>query len=561
MEQRRTRAVVLLGLVSLLGAALLGVRSTQRAIAAAPRPVDATFVTSSTCASCHPQHAASFARTFHRTMTRDATRETVLAPFDGETLRYGDLEATFTTSAGRFYVEVRRGGELVERDEVVRTVGSHRYQQFLARRGDHYERLAWAFHVEEQRYFSMNEAFLTPDPTTLDEGHVSDVDAHRHVVRWDDNCIFCHNVGATPHLAEDGTFASSVAELGVACEACHGPASAHVAANRSPLRRYALHAADASLADSTIVNPARLTTDRQNDVCGHCHGQRLTDDVHRVLVEGDRFVPGEDLALHSSPLFVDTPLRGDDDAFRARFYDEGTPRLTAYEYQGLLLSRCEMEGDLSCTRCHSMHEGDPRGQLRPSVRGDTMCTDCHEELAPPAARREHTDHDDVACVDCHMPRVVFGLRDVLRSHRIDRPTREGRPDACALCHLERGMLSRSEGSSLSTLEAAFAGDPIERAVATRAIGTTTAAFDRDRRLALLATIARDDRYPAVRAIALEGLARWLPAGSAPSMSLATEARSTRVAALASLPSYEVTPTLRALAEERAARSGAIEIGE
>ena len=49
--------------------------------------------------------------------------------------------------------------------------------------------------------------------------------------------------------------------------------------------------------DPTIVNPPRLSPSRAADVCGRCHGQRITDDVAPFLAHGDPFVPGDHLSL------------------------------------------------------------------------------------------------------------------------------------------------------------------------------------------------------------------------------------------------------------------------
>ena len=110
---------------------------------------------------------------------------------------------------------------------VARTVGSHRYQQYLAKEGDTYWRLPVAWHVEEKRWFPMTGAFLFSDDAThrapgrpVFGGGVFD----RHVTRWNDNCVFCHNVAPNPGLdAATGRFDTTTAELGIACEACHGP--------------------------------------------------------------------------------------------------------------------------------------------------------------------------------------------------------------------------------------------------------------------------------------------------------------------------------------------------
>lgn len=481
-------------------------------------------VTSGECRRCHADHYASWARTFHRTMTQEASEGAVLGDFEGASLEYGGVTATMAREDGGFVMTFAGAGGVLGRAAVERTVGSRRVQQYLAREGDVYYRLPLAWHVEEQRWMHMNGAFLTPDPA-LPEGarHVSLEDYQRHVTRWNDNCIFCHNVAPDPGLdASAERWTSSVAELGIACGACHGPGEEHVRRNADPMRRYALHLSDDP--DPTIVSPRRLSPERSAEVCGRCHGQRITGDIARFLEDGDPFVPGERLAHYSRPLARDTSLGGDREAFAARFWKDGTPRLTAYEYQGLLQSPCT-QGGMTCTSCHGMHEGDPRGQLRPSAAGDLACTGCHGELAGAGDARAHSGHRDVRCADCHMPRVVYGIVDVHRSHRIESPdpAREaasGRPDACTLCHADRSLgwaaaeharlwpAARAEPPPARELphahERALAGDPIERAVACAALGRTDA-LEGDlasaRRLGILLEVMANDPYPAVRRIA------------------------------------------------------------
>ncbi|MBC8133081.1 MAG: hypothetical protein H7X95_08885 [Deltaproteobacteria bacterium] len=378
------------------------------------------------------------------------------------------------------------------------------------------------------------------------------------MTRWNDNCVFCHNVAPNPGLdVARGAFRTTVAELGIACEACHGPGDAHVVANRDPVRRYALH--ESGAADPTIVNPSRLSPGRAADVCGRCHGQRISDDVAPLLAHGDPFVPGDDLALYSAPLWRDTPLGGQRGIFAARFWDDGTPRLTAYEYQGLLQSACATRGTLTCINCHGMHDGDPRGQIRPSALDDRACTGCHTAYASPAASLRHTHHDPVGagarCVSCHMPRIVYGVLDSHRSHRIEIPNpvraiAMGRPDACTLCHVDADRVwaarawtrlwpaAASASSSdapedhLAPRDAIFAGDPIARALAADAIGRAPAPSQglanvaevkrvEDSRADILLEVMSGDRYPAVRHLAARALERVLAARKSP---VALEAR-------------------------------------
>lgn len=520
------------------------------------------YVGSNACRNCHLDHLASWKRTFHRTMTAEATSPFVKGDFSGATLEAAGVRTRMDRAPdGRFQMTFQRPGEPARVATVDRTVGSHRYQQYLTRIGDSYWRLPVAWNVTDGRWFPMTSAFLFPDPEPGASGErpgrdpddprpvFGGGDFDRHVTRWNDNCVFCHNVAPNPARdPQTGRFETRVAELGVACEACHGPGGEHVARNSDPARRQRL--ADGA-PDPTIVNPARLSAERAADLCGRCHGQRLADDVAPFLAHGDPFVPGDDLALESAPLWRDTALHGDRTAFAARFWEDGTARLTAYEYQGLLQSPCAMRGSLTCTSCHGMHEGDPRGQIRArlAAQPNGMCTGCHQALATQAAAAAHAHHDPGReggrCVSCHMPRIVYGVLDVHRSHRIELPdpgrnAAAGRPDACTGCHVDRtaawaqaaagrwwGTDRYPDGGRIpagtAPAEAIRSGEAVARAVAADALGrgALASADGRTRRLGLLLDAMAADRYPAVREIAWRAFRRLI--SGSPMVELADQA--------------------------------------
>ena len=81
-----------------------------------------------------------------------------------------------------------------------------------------------AFNIEEKRWFPMTGAFLYSDDAPAPDDPARPVYGggvfDRHVTRWNDNCVFCHNVAPNPGRDPDsGAFQTTVAELGIACEA------------------------------------------------------------------------------------------------------------------------------------------------------------------------------------------------------------------------------------------------------------------------------------------------------------------------------------------------------
>jgi hypothetical protein len=232
-----------------------------------------------------------------------------------------------------------------------------------------------------------------------------------------------------------------------------------------------------------------------------------------------------------------------------------------------------------------MHEGDPRGQLRAGLRGagaDRMCTACHSALGDSAAAARHTHHDPggagARCVGCHMPRVVYGVLDVHRSHRIEIPeparaAASGRPDACTGCHVAEtpawaaAARARLWGGAavgvdgLSPLEAVLAGDAITRAVAADALGREQVPLAPEQRAAresALLEVMSGDAYPAIRHLA------WRSLGRLGAEALAYDPSAPAVARRASVARLKATlslPDARAPSLQERAREEPIEIGE
>src|SRR5208282_3385210 len=103
---------------------------------------------------------------------------------------------------------------------------------------------------------------------------------------WNVGCIDCHSTAGQPWQGKDEvSFDTRVAEFGIACEACHGPAGEHIRQNSNPWRRYALHFQKQG--DPTIVNPSRLSSKRSSEICGRCHSVHDTRDLKGWLKQGE----------------------------------------------------------------------------------------------------------------------------------------------------------------------------------------------------------------------------------------------------------------------------------
>lgn len=459
-------------------------------------------------------------------MTQLPSAETVLGRFDGRTVALYGSEAVPLEREGRYFIKLPAiRGEPAREAEVALTVGSRRYQQYFERDQGTYRRLPLLWHVGEERWIHMNAVFLEPD----------DDDWGVHQAVWNQNCIFCHNTAIAPGLhpgpSGEKAFDSHVSDLGIACEACHGPGRTHAEQNASPLTRYRELLGTSEASD--IIDPKKLRQKESASLCGQCHSQRLPNPPERIwtyLERGPSFRPGDRLEDHVTPVTRDTPSLdpGQPRLFSDRFWNEGTARLTAYEYLGLTQSPCYAGGELTCLSCHSMHSGQIEGQLTPEMRGDRACTQCHAELEKNIqAHTHHTaDSSGSRCLDCHMPRIVYGVLSIHRSHRIESPdvardVQAGRPNACTLCHADRSAgwaaeamrrfwgtryqapRARPDQAPLDGPEALIslhAGDAVTRAVTVSALGRSNSALPVRERAVLLGNllVAFGDAYPAVR---------------------------------------------------------------
>jgi cytochrome c553 len=192
------------------------------------KPAEATFVGAEACAGCHAEQTKSWEQSHHALAMQKATPATVLGDFNNATLDHHGVTTIFSSSGDAFMVRTEGPDGALRDYEIAYTFGVYPLQQYLiAFPGGRYQALgiAWDSRPKEQggqRWMHLypNEA-LAPG----DRLHWTGRDQ-----TWNYQCASCHSTDLKKNYdLSANTYATAWTDVDVACEACHGPGSRHVA--------------------------------------------------------------------------------------------------------------------------------------------------------------------------------------------------------------------------------------------------------------------------------------------------------------------------------------------
>jgi predicted CXXCH cytochrome family protein len=496
------------------------------------------YVSSTACKECHEKQFETWWRSYHRQMTQAMSTNTVQAQFDGVVMESGGARFALHESANRFWVDIQGIEELEaarlangpppipNRIPMEMVTGSHYFQVFWIPTGHGNRQIGFPFTwlVAEKRWVPRNDAFIR------------DPDTEQRPEQWNIICIRCHATGPRPMPnSEKKLFDTHVTELGIACEACHGPGETHVNLERKLQRE----GSEPHNSPSKIVQPAHLDHVRSSQVCGFCHSMKWFDRTPSWNQNGFTYRPGDDLEqttpiirptkLGEQPWLTDV-LSKHPDILDDFFWPDGMIRVAGREFNGLIESACYQKGELACVSCHSMHKSNPDKQLKEGMNGNQACFACHQQYQKnlPAHTHHGADSSGSLCYNCHMPYTSYGLLRGIRSHQIDRPTvqsnlKTGRPNACNICHLDKTLswtaqhLSEWYGQAMPELadedskisamvKLLLSGDTGQRALVAFSMGweAALAASGNDWEAPLLVN-GLEDRYAAIRFISHRSL--------------------------------------------------------
>jgi len=391
-------------------------------------PREAGFIGSEACRGCHEERHRTWLDTAHAYSLRAPDDASVAGRFDGAPIEARYFVATPEKRADGWYVRVEGRGPSWRSGEykVTHVIGRHFEQAYLftGPLGE-WRVLPICWSIERGEWDLTHEVLhdITGSATAAAE------DADTREIVFNQGCGQCHatdyDVGQDVSGGGPPRFRTTYLEGAVACESCHGPGSVHARWHRR---------AEAGGPVPGYGEPARLLHPREDldasgvlATCGRCH--YLHD--WRYAIADDPRVSFHDIAVS---LNFDQP----------GFLADG--RIDGLRYHGTTQSQsaCYLKGGMSCLSCHRMHGG-KRWALKFEEDDDAQCTQCHETGT--YAGKGHTFHEDVRCVDCHMPKLLEPTRVLhfMRDHTIRSPEPEfterfGRdlaPNACGVCHADK----------------------------------------------------------------------------------------------------------------------------
>lgn len=351
------------------------------------------YVGTQVCAQCHSDIATTFAETGMGQSFAPATRQKSKARFDGGFPviydKYSDFSyKAFWKNDSLYFMEFRKTGKdtvhkRIEKVDYIVGSGQHTNSHIYNVNG-YLHQMPMTFYTQKGHWDL---------PPGFEDGFNT-----RFSRKIGLECMSCHN--SLPGFEKGSENKFTQVPGGIGCERCHGPGSLHV------WEKQHQHLVDTSrFIDYTIVNPGKLSPERQFDVCQRCHLQG-----NAVLKEGKSFYdfrPGMVLSDHMA-VFMPKYEGGENEFIMASHAERLKMSAcfiktnAAYQYDEKDLR--PYKNALTCVTCHNPHV---------SVKNtgketfNAACNKCHEPSGKNKTCTDTPEHLEAKannCVSCHMPR-------------------------------------------------------------------------------------------------------------------------------------------------------------
>lgn len=360
---------------------------------------------SESCKDCHSTRYTAWTTSNHAVAERPPDADLDQAAFDpARSFTHGTQTSEPRKSGNTFLVNTKGFKNANENYEVVRVIGHDPLRQYLVDGGDgRLQTLEASYDPHENEWFNV---YGDEDRQPGEWGHWTG-----RGMNWNAMCASCHNTRLRKNYDEDtDSYHTTMAEMTVSCEACHGPMKKHALDYKAGVP---------PTASQTLDKIQVMQT------CAGCHSRRgeLTGD----------FQPGDNYYDH---FHLTVPDMSD------IYYPDGQVMGENYVFGSFTGSKMHAAG-ITCMDCHDPHT------TKLILPGNNLCMRCHNGGYPNSPKIDPTAHSfheaDSAgnqCVNCHMPHTTYMQRHPRRDHGFTIPdpllTKElGIPNACNRCHTDK----------------------------------------------------------------------------------------------------------------------------
>lgn len=379
------------------------------------------YIGSAVCADCHEAVYDRWTKSHHALAWVEPNDTTVLGDFNGTFQDHNAITHTFSKKGGTFYIETDGPDQALVTYPVAGVVGVSPLQQYLIEtEKGRVQTHDVAWDAQENRWYH-----LYPDQILKAGDGLHWTGPYKN---WASRCAECHATGFEKHYDPNvRKFKSTQAEIGVGCEACHGPGSAHQAWTQGEI----IKPNQGLDALGFVLNFSAENAETEIQQCAGCHSRREPlSDISPL--PGTPFYDSYRLALLRDGLY----------------HADGSILDEVYVYGSFLQSKMYANG-VRCSDCHDVHSGEQK------LVGNAVCTQCHSASGngrfPTLTKAnydssEHHFHKDATagaeCKSCHMIERTYMQIDGRRDHsfRVPRPDlseKTGAPNACIDCHTDQ----------------------------------------------------------------------------------------------------------------------------
>ena len=356
---------------------------------------DQGYVGAKQCKECHQEHYYGWKTTLHPYKFQDATPSAVVGDFSKNNhLMVDGKPVNMFEREGKFYITAH-GPDGKEHTYMVKYLIGGIWKQLYV--------------IE----FPNGELHILPAMWIVEKQEWAKCKYWYKTV-YQVSCTGCHNTGSRLNYdPATGTYKTTWADKGVACEACHGPGKKHVNA--------AMNGGDVH---ETIVNPARIPDSRRGAmVCGACHNRGTSADGKYGYPMG--YLPGGQLNFK----FTSKPKLHPDDISKANRQQYIDWKKSGHAKAGVM-----------CWDCHFTHSKGKANNAQTKLPGSSLCLSCHTV----EDHGVHGIHSYNNCIGCHMPALgKRGVKGDVHSHqfRVISPADsikagglDKQPNSCNQCH-------------------------------------------------------------------------------------------------------------------------------